>query len=37
MLAAVGLSPLLYVSRGWIEKYLGNEEAARLKAEAAAA
>jgi uncharacterized integral membrane protein (TIGR00697 family) len=36
MLAAVGLSPLLYVSRGWIEKYLGNEEAARLKAEAAA-
>ena len=35
MAAAVGLSPLLYLSRGWIEKYLGHEEAARLKAEAA--
>jgi queuosine precursor transporter len=36
MLAAVALSPLLYVSRRWIEGYLGPEEAARLKAEAAA-
>ena len=36
MVAAVGLSPLLYLSRAWIEKYLGYEEAARLKAEAAA-
>ncbi len=32
MLAAVALSPLLYVSRRWIESYLGPEEAARLKA-----
>jgi hypothetical protein len=36
MLAAVALSPLLYVSRRWIESYLGPEEAARLKAQAAA-
>jgi queuosine precursor transporter len=36
MLAAVALSPLLYVSRRWIERYLGPAEAARLKAEAAA-
>lgn len=36
MIAAVGLSPLLYVSRRWIENYLGPDEAARLKAEAAA-
>ena len=36
MVAAVGLSPLLYLSRRWIEGYLGPEEAARLKAEAAA-
>jgi uncharacterized integral membrane protein (TIGR00697 family) len=36
MLAAVALSPLLYVSRRWIERYLGRETATRLKAEAAA-
>jgi uncharacterized integral membrane protein (TIGR00697 family) len=36
MIAAVALSPLLYVSRRWIERYLGRDEAARLKAEAAA-
>jgi uncharacterized integral membrane protein (TIGR00697 family) len=36
MFAAVALSPLLYVSRRQIEKYLGAEEAARLKREAAA-
>jgi hypothetical protein len=36
MVAAVGLSPLLYLSRRWIENFLGPEEAARLKAEAAA-
>ncbi len=36
MVAAVILSPLLYLSRRWIEKYLGPAEAARLKAEAAA-
>ena len=36
MVAAVGLSPLLYLSRRWIENYLGPDEAARLKAEAAA-
>jgi queuosine precursor transporter len=36
MLAAVALSPLLYVSRRWIERYLGPDEARRLKAEAAA-
>ncbi len=36
MIAAVALSPLLYVSRRWIENYLGADEAARLKAEAAA-
>jgi hypothetical protein len=35
MIAAVALSPLLYVSRRWIERYLGRDEAARLKAEAA--
>jgi hypothetical protein len=35
MLAAVALSPLLYVSRRWIEGYLGRDEAERLKAEAA--
>src|SRR5512137_1759359 len=34
MLAAVALSPLLYVSRRWIESYLGPEEARRLKAQA---
>ncbi|MGI9246781.1 MAG: queuosine precursor transporter [Steroidobacteraceae bacterium] len=34
--AAVVLSPLLYLSRNWFEKYLGHEEAARLKAAAAA-
>jgi hypothetical protein len=32
----VALSPLLYLSRRWIENFLGPEEAARLKAEAAA-
>ena len=36
MVAAVGLSPLLYLSRRWIENFLGPAEAARLKAEAAA-
>ena len=36
MAAAVGLSPLLYLSRRWIENFLGRDEAARLKAEAAA-
>jgi uncharacterized integral membrane protein (TIGR00697 family) len=36
MIAAVALSPLLYVSRRWIERYLGRDEAERLKAEAAA-
>jgi hypothetical protein len=36
MVAAVALSPLLYVSRRWIERYLGHEEAARLKTQAAA-
>ena len=36
MVAAVALSPLLYVSRRWIENYLGREEAQRLKAEATA-
>jgi hypothetical protein len=35
MVMAVVLSPLIYVSRNQIEKYLGTEEAARLKAEAA--
>ena len=35
MAAAVTLSPLLYVSRRWIERYVGTEEAARLKREAA--
>jgi queuosine precursor transporter len=35
MIAAVALSPLLYVSRRWIERYLGRDEAERLKAEAA--
>jgi len=36
MAAAVVLSPLLYLSRRWIEQYLGREEAERLKTEAAA-
>ena len=36
MFAAVALSPLLYVSRAQIERYLGAEAAARLKADAAA-
>ena len=36
MFAAVALSPLLYVSRAQIERYLGAEEAERLKADAAA-
>jgi queuosine precursor transporter len=36
MVAAVILSPLLYLSRRWIENFLGPEEAARLKAAAAA-
>jgi uncharacterized integral membrane protein (TIGR00697 family) len=35
MSAAVLLSPLLYASRRWIEGYLGQEQAARLKADAA--
>jgi queuosine precursor transporter len=35
MTMAVALSPLIYVSRNRIEKYLGHEEAARLKLEAA--
>ena len=34
MFAAVALSPLLYVSRAQIERYLGAEEAGRLKREA---
>jgi queuosine precursor transporter len=37
MVAAVALSPMLYVSRSWIERFVGAEEAARLKREAAAA
>jgi uncharacterized integral membrane protein (TIGR00697 family) len=36
MVAAVALSPLLYLSRRWIEQFLGKEAADRLKAEAAA-
>lgn len=36
MVAAVVLSPLLYLSRRWIEQFLGREEAERLKSEAAA-
>jgi len=36
MVAAVGLSPLLYLSRRWIDRFLGAETAARLKASAAA-
>jgi queuosine precursor transporter len=36
MVAAVALSPLLYVSRRWIDRFLGAETAARLKASAAA-
>ena len=36
MFAAVALSPLLYVSRAQIDRYLGAEEAERLKADAAA-
>lgn len=36
MVAAVGLSPLLYLSRRWIDRFLGAETAARLKAAAAA-
>jgi hypothetical protein len=36
MSAAVALIPLLYVARGLIEKYLGRDEAARLRSEAAA-
>ena len=36
MVAAVALSPLIYVARHGIERYLGAETAARLKAEAAA-
>ena len=36
MIAAVALSPLLYLSRRWIERFLGKEVADRLKAEAAA-
>ena len=36
MAMAVLLSPLIYVARGRIEAYLGSQEAARLKAEAAA-
>ncbi|HET9694243.1 MAG TPA: queuosine precursor transporter [Steroidobacteraceae bacterium] len=36
MFAAVALSPLIYVARAQIERYLGVEEAGRLKAEAAA-
>jgi uncharacterized integral membrane protein (TIGR00697 family) len=35
MVMAVLLSPLIYAARGGIERYLGAEEAARLKAEAA--
>ena len=36
MLAAVALIPLIYIGRRVIERYLGREEATRLKAEAAA-
>ena len=36
MVMAVLLSPLIYLARHLIERYLGPEEAARLKAEAAA-
>ncbi len=36
MVMAVALSPLIYVARHHIERYLGPETAARLKAEAAA-
>jgi uncharacterized integral membrane protein (TIGR00697 family) len=36
MLMAVALIPLIYLGRRWIERYLGREEAQRLKAEAAA-
>lgn len=36
MIAAVALSPLLYLSRRWIEQFLGKDVADRLKAEAAA-
>ncbi len=36
MVAAVALIPLIYLGRRVIERYLGREEAARLKAEAAA-
>jgi len=36
MVSAVGLSPLLYLSRRWIDRFLGAETAARLKASAAA-
>ena len=35
MTMAVALSPLIYMSRNRHEKYLGREEAARLKLEAA--
>ncbi|HEU4592276.1 MAG TPA: queuosine precursor transporter [Steroidobacteraceae bacterium] len=35
--AAIVLIPLLYIARGLIERYLGHGEAARLRAEAAAA
>jgi uncharacterized integral membrane protein (TIGR00697 family) len=37
MLMAVVLSPLIYLARHYIERYLGSAEAHRLKAEAAAA
>jgi uncharacterized integral membrane protein (TIGR00697 family) len=36
MVMAVALSPLIYVARAQFEKYLGPDEAARLKQEAAA-
>ncbi len=36
MVMAVVLSPLIYLARNYIERYLGPAEAARLKAEAAA-
>jgi len=36
LLMAIGLIPLIYLGRRAIERYLGREEAARLKAEAAA-
>ena len=36
MVMAVALSPLIYVARNGIERYLGADTAARLKAEAAA-